>query len=514
MRNIASQSDSPASYPRRIAKTSTEGVDQEWYADDSAGVGTVKGACAWLDALVKEGKGFGYSVNASKTVALVKRSAVDAFRKELAEMVPEIAALIQVVVLEDLEAEGAAEGESGDVKEWGRRYLGAGMGGPRFREMYVGLRVDEWTEGLLFLAKVAAIDPQVGYSILVDDMVPRWRYLMRTTPSEPKWFDKLEAAIIGPIFGALFGCEATDEQRARIALPLRHAGLAIPDPRKMAGEEHAASLKVTKAFVDLLDAGKRVPGWRELVQGKQAGRDVRIQRDHENQLVQDDLYRELAGRQKKGFEESIGRGRSNVLSVAPTGVAGTGMPALWWRVNMKLRLGMDVTADMPSKCPDCGIQNSVDHALGGGATGACGGARNRRHDEVVGFVNRLCRDAGFHIPGSDSYEPVVGKLDPKDPDTRCDGIVRGLKTPQRDTWYDVVVPDTGAISHAMDESAVQTLEKAEDKKLEKHGQRVALAENADFVPIACSVYGTTGFHCALRRWSSASPQSRLGSSRR
>ena len=90
---------------------------------------------------------------------------------------------------------------------------------------------------------------------------------------------------------------------------------------------------------------------------------------------------------------------------------------------------------------------------------------------------------------------VVGKLDPKDPDTRCDGIVRGLKTPQRDTWYDVVVPDTGAISHAMDESAAQTLEKAEDKKLEKHGQRVALAENADFVPIACSVYGTTGFHC-------------------
>ena len=36
-----------------IEKTSTEGVDQEWYADDSAGVGTVKGACGWLNALVK-----------------------------------------------------------------------------------------------------------------------------------------------------------------------------------------------------------------------------------------------------------------------------------------------------------------------------------------------------------------------------------------------------------------------------------------------------------------------------
>ena len=44
-----------------IAKTETADVEQEWYADDSAGVGTVKGACGWLRSLVLEGKDFGYS---------------------------------------------------------------------------------------------------------------------------------------------------------------------------------------------------------------------------------------------------------------------------------------------------------------------------------------------------------------------------------------------------------------------------------------------------------------------
>jgi hypothetical protein len=169
------------------------------------------------------------------------------------------------------------------------------------------------------------------------------------------------------------------------------------------------------------------------------------------------------------------------------------MPALWWRVCVKLRLGIEV-AELPGKCPDCGKTNSVDHALGGGVGGGCGGARNKRHDEVVGFVSRLCKEANFHIPGEDCYEPTVGKIVASDPDNRCDGIIRGLKNPQRDTWFDVEVVDTGAVSHSMDDSASKTMERAEDGKTKKHGQRVALAENADFVPIVCSVYGTAAFH--------------------
>ena len=57
-----------------------------------------------------------------------------------------------------------------------------------------------------------------------------------------------------------------------------------------------------------------------------------------------------------------------------------------------------------------------------------------------------------------------------------------------------MVVDTGAVSHSMDESALKTLEKAEDSKIKKHGPQVVLAENADFLPIVCSVYGTSAFH--------------------
>ena len=61
--------------------------------------------------------------------------------------------------------------------------------------------------------------------------------------------------------------------------------------------------------------------------------------------------------------------------------------------------------------------------------------------------------------------------------------------------FDVECTDTGAVSHSMDETPAKTLEKGEDEKTSKHGERVALAENSDFLPIVCSVYGTMGFHC-------------------
>lgn len=161
---------------------------------------------------------------------------------------------------------------------------------------------------------------------------------------------------------------------------------------------------------------------------------------------------------------------------------------------MQLRLGLYDVMELPQACPDCGVENSIDHALGGGQRGGCGAARDRRHDEVVEFVNRLARDAGFHVPGVS--EPRVGKIGgpgSKEGDTRCDGIVRGVWTPQRDCWFDVEIVYTGAVSHLMKDPA-KTLEGEEEKKYKKHANRVAVAENADFMPIVASVHGTLAAH--------------------
>jgi hypothetical protein len=113
----------------------------------------------------------------------------------------------------------------------------------------------------------------------------------------------------------------------------------------------------------------------------------------------------------------------------------------------------------------------------------------------VDYVKRLATDAGFIV--SEVNEPAVGKIggpETKEPDTRVDGIIRGLFTPQREAWFDGEVVDTGAWTH-IPKQAGKTLEMEEKKKTKKHATRVAVAHCADFVPVVCSVYGTTAYNC-------------------
>ena len=54
-----------------IEESQCKGLKQEWYADDSAGVGTIKGACEWFARITTGGAKYGYNVNAKKTIATV-----------------------------------------------------------------------------------------------------------------------------------------------------------------------------------------------------------------------------------------------------------------------------------------------------------------------------------------------------------------------------------------------------------------------------------------------------------
>jgi hypothetical protein len=247
---------------------------------------------------------------------------------------------------------------------------------------------------------------------------------------------------------------------------------------------------VTKPFAELM---LEKPEWTKEVSAKiRCKKEAAVVRE-ERKKKYEEVCKEIAslysGRHRKAFEEGCKRGQSGVLTTIPTTDSGTAMPGLWWKCLTQLRLGLPVS-DLPKTCPDCGCRNSVDHALGGGSIGGCGGARAKRHNEAVVFVSRMAQDAKLHVVEG---EPMVPKLHPDDPETRCDGIIRGLLTPQRETWIDIEVVDTGAVSHLMEKSE-ETLEKAEKEKRRKHAPRL-LATNRDFIPIVASVHGTTAFDC-------------------
>jgi hypothetical protein len=351
-------------------------------------------------------------------------------------------------------------------------------------------RVEEWTKGLEFLVKVTEVDAGAAYSLLVKGFITRWKYTMRTTPTDPAVYQPMEEILSGPLSEALFGITSDGLLRKRLKLPCRHAGMGILDPTEMAVSEYEASIKVTKPFSDLMSSK---PDWTKeiasIIKNKKLSREVRNAREEIYKKTADLLEPLYSGRHKVAFKESRMRGNSGVLTTVPTVDSGVSMPGMWWTANVQLRLGISVT-DLPQRCPDCGCKNTNDHALGGGATGGCGGARGRRHNEVNAFMTQMAKDAKLHVV---EKEPLVPKLHPGDKETRCDGIIRGLLTPQREAWIDTEVVDTGAISYLMMEAG-QALDDAATEKRKKHAPRL-MAAGHDFVPLISSVYGTPAFDC-------------------
>ena len=85
--------------------------------------------------------------------------------------------------------------------------------------------------------------PQQAYTVLTRSLIPRWRFVMRTTDVPPETYDRLEEALQEHFFAAGLGWKADDPLlRKRCALPTRLSGLAIPIPRVMAKQEQEASV--------------------------------------------------------------------------------------------------------------------------------------------------------------------------------------------------------------------------------------------------------------------------------
>jgi hypothetical protein len=112
-----------------IEKSKVPNLLQKWYADDSAGVGSVEGAGEWFSKIKTLGPTMGYNVNLEKTVALVKRSALEKYQRLFAATHPIELTKIRLVILEELEN---MDGQTTCAQNVGSRYLGAGIGGEVF----------------------------------------------------------------------------------------------------------------------------------------------------------------------------------------------------------------------------------------------------------------------------------------------------------------------------------------------------------------------------------------------
>ena len=269
------------------------------------------------------------------------------------EKFPTVYERMQVVVREDYEDGSLSSIEQQIVSEkLGARYLGSGLGGTTFRRQFVEDKVKDWAQELRGLVEVGKTDPQVAHSLLTMFLIPRWRFVMRTTPTEPEWFQELEEIMAGPLCEALFGVKGDGLLRKRLALPIRHGGLGMLIPMEMAMHEYEASQRVTAPLVEMLKLGGTTPGWKETLRSRKEADAIHRERELEYRRLRQEVWEGLSGaRNRTAMEEMWRKGAGASLTVIPTHSSGCAMAPQRWRTMVWMKLGLEEAMGLPGPPP-------------------------------------------------------------------------------------------------------------------------------------------------------------------
>ena len=390
----------------------------------------------------------------------------------------------------------------------GDRYLGGFVGEDFTREEWLKDKISNWEYGIDQLAMVAANYPQSAYAGLQKSLQNEWQFLQRVTAGASHLFDPLEEVISKTFLPALFGEPRMEDTHRRplAALPVKHAGLAIPNPTQTADDNYRTSSLVCS----------------HLVQAIQLDSEVEFSSvDHiaTRNVVLNALADEKAEQMKTALESvlstldpdtarTIRRGKlcGQWLSVMPSTVNGTELSAQEFRDNLQLRYARS-PGDLPERCDGCNAPFTVQHSL----DCKCGGLIIQRHDEIAGEVMEWASKA--LTPSAVRVEPLIhldSKPAPKDQaknptnadpkqytdhtandGKRGDILIRGLYQRSQDAIIDVRVTDLDCKSQR-NTDPVSVLQKHERQKKSKYLQS-CLKQRRSFVPFVVSTDGMLSY---------------------
>ena len=376
----------------------------------------------------------------------------------------------------------------------GTRYLGGFLGSDEDRDKWVDKKVKDWVFGIKELAKVATRYPQAAYAGLASSLQLEWQYLQRVTPDVGLRFAPLESALAEIFLPALFGASVEEIAKMRniLALPVKFAGLGIPDPSNSAEVCYLASKSCTSELsvsilgggaLDVSAYGKSVKNERrEIVKARKVAHGMKLKST-------------MAGRslpfiqQCKRAQES-----GNWLTVKPNRFTGTKFSAVEFWDGLHLRFGITPAA-LPRYCDGCGCIFDVDHAL------VCkkGGLINRRHNDVKFEFGEMCAQAlqPSYITdepkiqtGQNTGVSVVDGITTPAAEERGDIGAHGFWTKGKTTIFDV------RITHAECKSNIgrnhrKVLKSHEKAKKDKYAQKCA-ERRRDFTPLCFTADGCFG----------------------
>ena len=437
-------------------------VLQTWYADDTAGCGTLEKLKLWWDKLCEVGPLYGYHPKPSKTILIVKE-------------------------LVHLPKANALFGKSGvKVTLEGERHLGAVVGSKKYRDEYVKDKVAGWVRDVEELAEIGKNEPQAAYSAYVKGLSHRWTYVQRTVGDISDLFEPLELAISKKFIPAILGREISTTYREIFALPIRYGGLGIANPMKTSDSEYRASAAINSQFTELIL--HQIQSTEQLDRKTMKDKIKVIKQIKEEQLKV--RYKELAERisliSKKSLELACEKGASSWLSALPLESLGYVLNKREFRDSICLRYGWSIP-NIPTYCA-CKQKNNIDHALSCKSGPYVIFRHNAIRDAYAEILKEVCIDVrtepGLLPVNPEDLCPTANSAD----QARLDIVATGLWSPFERTFFDVRITHPTAPSN-VNLTSQQLYQRNEKEKKTAYCQRCRQVEKAGF---CCLVHTTSG----------------------
>jgi hypothetical protein len=458
-------------------------LTQSWYADDACAAGTFDRILSMFHDVSRIGPDYGYYPNASKSILVTHPDNM-------------VAAHHFFNVTHRL----------GFKISTGHRFLGGFIGDSTSRDEFVSSKVADWIHGTRELAAVARLKyPHAAYTGISKCLQHKWNFTQRVIPGVDNLFLPLEEEIANNFLPALFGdpLSSLDKNlRLLTALPVKHAGLALPNPVSTCATNYKNSTLMSSHLL-LAVQGKTqfsLQDHRDTCQSSLSS--IRELRNTENKSSLTNIIAALppAADGQPSTTRAIKRACETGLwlSNIPNQINGNSLGCDEFVDAIRLRY-QKVPHNLPDKCDGCGSTFNVGHAL------QCktGGLIIRRHDELNRELASLTAMAlkESSIRAEPEINPSASTTDsPNTIDSidtngdRGDLLIRGFWENGMDAIVDVRITDTDAKSYRTRDPK-KILQSQEKEKKKKYLDRCLLQRRA-FTPFVVSVDGLLGYEAS------------------
>lgn len=437
---------------------------QPWYADDAAVAGRTGDIAKVMARLQEWGPARGYFPEPEKSVFIVR---------------PE----------DEADAKALLQDFNFRYKD-GSRYVGGFIGSRARLLEWLEPKIQEWVAAIKTLSRVAKRFPQTAYTGLVRSLQMEWTYVQRVIPNIEDSFAPVEHALTHHFLPALLGETPANlnELRQLSCLPVKLAGLGIPDPVKSAPGNFTTSAAVTTKLAESLRNSTNL--------------DVGTYVRHATGILQEEREAKrtaLVADLTAFIDHSTPNDARRLKRTQETGAWLTALPNTWndtilsaeeFRDNLRHRFGL-TPLHLPSRCDGCQQRFTVEHAL------QCkkGGLIHSRHDDLAQEWHELCAKA--LKPANVSDEPAIsqargtqGDRATLPPELRGDVGAHGFWQRSRTAIFDIRITDTDAPSYRS-RAPAKVLQSQEREKKDKYNGPCREA-HLTFTPLVYSVDGLEG----------------------